>query len=432
MPRRNPVDPRFGERMRALLRQRGLSFRALAARTYHGKSHLHDLAVGRKAPTPDVARRIDDALGAGGTLAALADPDAAAAPPAWGDGWHRADAEHLADMLTRSAPTPGNAAALAHQWLIADPPQLYELRAGRRVGHATVERVEHRVAQLRRLDDHIGGHQTYALVTAELSATADLLRAGAYTEPVGRRLLSAAADLCQLGGFIAADTGRRGDARRLYLAGMRAGHAAGDPATAGNNLSALAYLEANIGDPREAVTLARTAYVGARAAADPAGRALLLERAAWAHARAGDAGPAERTLGSVDDAYAQHRPGEAAPWAYWLTPDEVEIMAGRVWTQLRRPLRAVPILRRAVARYGDDVPRETALYLTWLAEALVQAGEVDEAADAAVRALRLARRAGSQRAGERAAEVGRLVVAVGGGSVPAAELAEELDTGGGQ
>jgi transcriptional regulator with XRE-family HTH domain len=75
------VDPRFGERMRELLAQRGVSYRALAARTFHAKSYLHDLATGRKAPTPEVARRIDDALDAGGQLAALAMPEIDRTPP---------------------------------------------------------------------------------------------------------------------------------------------------------------------------------------------------------------------------------------------------------------------------------------------------------------------------------------------------------------
>jgi len=69
------VDSRFAERMRELLAQRGVSYRALAARTFHAKSYLHDLATGRKTPTPEVARRIDDALEAGGQLAALVAPE---------------------------------------------------------------------------------------------------------------------------------------------------------------------------------------------------------------------------------------------------------------------------------------------------------------------------------------------------------------------
>jgi transcriptional regulator with XRE-family HTH domain len=69
---RSEVDPRFGELLRALLDQRGISYRALASRVYQSKSHLHELATGRKAPTVEVATRLDNALDAGGSLLALA------------------------------------------------------------------------------------------------------------------------------------------------------------------------------------------------------------------------------------------------------------------------------------------------------------------------------------------------------------------------
>jgi transcriptional regulator with XRE-family HTH domain len=69
---RSEVDPRFGDLMRALLGERGMSYRALAAHVFQSKTHLHELAAGRKTPTPEIARRIDDALGASGALIALA------------------------------------------------------------------------------------------------------------------------------------------------------------------------------------------------------------------------------------------------------------------------------------------------------------------------------------------------------------------------
>lgn len=48
-----------------------MSLRTLAAAVYQGKSYLHDFETGRKQPTVDIARRLDDALQAGGVLAAL-------------------------------------------------------------------------------------------------------------------------------------------------------------------------------------------------------------------------------------------------------------------------------------------------------------------------------------------------------------------------
>jgi tetratricopeptide (TPR) repeat protein len=178
-------------------------------------------------------------------------------------------------------------------------------------------------------------------------------------------------------------------------------------AGAANNLSSLAYQVANVGDPREAATLARSAYVGAESAATATARALLGERVAWAAARTGEAGDAERALRAVEADYEHRQPDDDPEWTYWLDEAEVEIMAGRVWTQLARPLRAVPILERATAGYGDDTGRETSLYLTWLAESLLQANEVERAADAATKALRLSRNAGSARAVDRVRELRR-------------------------
>jgi hypothetical protein len=149
---------------------------------------------------------------------------------------------------------------------------------------------------------------------------------------------------------------------------------------------------------------------GAAASASATTRALLLERLSWAQARARDASQAERSLGEVEDTYAERRPDDDPPWTYWLSYEEVEVMAGRVWTELHRPLRAVPILERATAGYDENAARETSLYLTWLAESLLQAREVERAAAEASRALRLSHRAGSVRADERVQALRRLLI----------------------
>lgn len=68
------VDPRFGPHLRRLIEQQHLSYRTLAARTHYSRGYLHDLATGRKHPTEDTAQRLDDALHAAGTLAAMVTP----------------------------------------------------------------------------------------------------------------------------------------------------------------------------------------------------------------------------------------------------------------------------------------------------------------------------------------------------------------------
>jgi hypothetical protein len=55
-------------------------------------------------------------------------------------------------------------------------------------------------------------------------------------------------------------------------------------------------------------------------------------------------------------------------------------MTGRVWSELRRPLRAVPELEATLHRFDDTYARDKALYSTWLADAYLDAGEVEQAA----------------------------------------------------
>ncbi|GGM21597.1 helix-turn-helix domain-containing protein [Micromonospora yangpuensis] len=65
------ADSRFGAQLRALRTARGLSLRALGQLAHRGKSHLHDLETGVKAPALETARHLDEVLEAGGALARL-------------------------------------------------------------------------------------------------------------------------------------------------------------------------------------------------------------------------------------------------------------------------------------------------------------------------------------------------------------------------
>ncbi|MCX9191675.1 hypothetical protein C3Y87_09655 [Carbonactinospora thermoautotrophica] len=61
---------------------------------------------------------------------------------------------------------------------------------------------------------------------------------------------------------------------------------------------------------------------------------------------------------------------------YWVSRDELDVMAGRCF-KLCRPLRAEPLLRAVLARYDAAYVRETALYRTWL-YLYLDAGEIEQ------------------------------------------------------
>lgn len=79
---------------------------------------------------------------------------------------------------------------------------------------------------------------------------------------------------------------------------------------------------------------------------------------------------------------------ERPDWLYWCSRDESD-------------LRAVPLLTAALERYDTTHVREVALYSSWLAQAYVDANEIDEAAAVASRVYDLAAASDSPRAVQR-------------------------------
>ena len=290
---------------------------------------------------------------------------------------------------------------LSHVWLVSDTPQDIEIKAGKHISDKLVSTVEHRVIQLRRADDFVAGRDSHGLIDRELSATTRLLRCANCTDEQTRRLLTATGELAQLAAWVAADSDQSSAAFAYVRGGVLAARAAGDTALAGNIISTLSYQLANNGNPQDAAILARSAYSGARHQATPRTRALLLERIAWTDAKSGDAQSCERALGAVDENFSLGPRDNDPDWIYWLNPEEINVMAGRCYTELEIPVRAEPLLRDAISQYDPTLARENVLYLSWLAESYVQLGEIEEAAAAGMRALEFGMRTGSARADAR-------------------------------
>lgn len=258
----------------------------------------------------------------------------------------------------------------------------------RRLGSRDVHDIAHRAHGLRLADDVISGGDLIRPALRELRTTVKIYRESTYTESVGNSLLAQIGEMAQIAGWIASDVGRPEEAERVYRLGMDAARQAEDGTLLGYLTGSLAYQFSNTGREADGVALAQAAVDEAGHGAHSTARALYLDRLAWAHTKAADARSAVRALGDASEALAAGGGGRAAPgYVYWMNADELKIMEARCYTELRRPLRAVPLLRDVLARYNVTHTRELALYLSWLAVALTDANEPDEAADVARRAL---------------------------------------------
>ncbi|MFJ4657350.1 helix-turn-helix domain-containing protein [Nocardia sp. NPDC088792] len=271
------------------------------------------------------------------------------------------------ETLEAPATSPVRAAL---EWLTADSPAARHTRAGRRVGTSLAGELEARVVELRHLDDSIGGRDLFPTVHTELATAQALVDCASFTEPVGRRLFVAVGELAQLAGWVASDAGRYADA----------------------------------------ALLARAAAAGAAQDATPIVRALLLERLAWADARARDTEGARRALDAVNDAYESRSPDIPEPeWVYWLNRAEIDVMAGRCFVELGDASRAEPLLSRAIDAYPPEHAREVALYRTWLAAAYARTGDLDAARETIKLAKRAAAQVNSSRLDRRINEIDRSV-----------------------
>lgn len=399
----------FGALLALVKKYGGISQVRLAAALDMTPSRVGEIVRGQRRVTSiDVVERISDRLAIPGAMLGLA-------PRPWevgrGQGATDGGLEELGAFFGVDEPdlTADAALRIAHSWLVVEPPQSAELRAGRHVGYELVSRIETRVRHLRRMDDVIGGLDSHAIMTREVEVTAHLVREAAYTEAVHAALLRAIAELCQVTGWVLDDAGRHERAIRYFLAGARAAEEAGDLSLAANLLSTLSYSQANTGRQADAVLLARSAVMAGGLHAAPVGGALLWDRVAWTHAKNGEAELCRQALGAAEDAYARGAGDEKPAWAYWFDQNELDVMAGRCLTQLDEPARAEPLIRNAVAGYDASRSREVALYRSWLAEAYAKTGDVDRACGETMRILDAMEGVNSARVDDRVRVLRRLL-----------------------
>ncbi|TWV43393.1 helix-turn-helix transcriptional regulator [Streptomyces misionensis] len=286
-----------------------------------------------------------------------------------------------------------------------DPLSPLGARTGRRIGMSTAEVLQQRVHGLRLADDVLAGGDLIRPALRDLRRAVKLYRENTYSSEVGRQLLRQIGELAQIAGWIASDAGQHEEAERIYRIGISAARQAEDHTLAGNIAGSLAYQLSNTGREVEAVTLAEAALNDAGLGAPPKARALYLDRVAWAHTKAGGiehGQQAMRALGEAAEALSEDTPGTESPaYLYWVDAGELRVMESRVYTELHRPLRAVPLLRDVLSDYDATHTREMALYLSWLAVAFADANEPEEAVSVAERVIAISSDVASERTAER-------------------------------
>ncbi|MER6948080.1 hypothetical protein ABT294_28985 [Nonomuraea sp. NPDC000554] len=294
------------------------------------------------------------------------------------------------------APFVTSAAAEAGWRWHFDPPDSSVARsAGRAVDAVDVEMLRSCAEQFQALDrQHGGGHARAFLGDFLTRDVAPLLR-GSYSDPIGRELFAAAAELTGMAAFMSYDIGDQGAAERAFIQALRLSKAAGDRVHGAHILANLATQAIFLGLPDEAVRLARAAVQGAGRRPGWAVAARLKTTEANAHALAGDLYSFRAAIARAQHAL-DRADADSPAWARYFTPAHLAGTAMRSLLDLDRPSEALAFHQQALDLSAGNV-RTRALHTALTATAHACAGRIDQAALLALEALQLARRIRSRR-----------------------------------
>lgn len=257
--------------------------------------------------------------------------------------------------------------------------------------------IHNHIIELRRLDDRTGGGAvSLRYVRAELRAVLDLLRHATFDAEVGHQLLAAAAELCQLAAWMWFDGGDTGRSQRAFILGIRLARAAEDVDVLANMIGMLSYITAHSGEPQHALRLAEHANTLARHCG-PLLRCRIAGRLATAYAAAGDLYGYRTAAESARAQLVDCPAGEAPGFLYYLSDSQLRAESGQALVDLaeHNPAHRRGLLTEAVdhliplttADLCQDYQRSALLHGCYLAQAHLEARDIESAAQATCTAL---------------------------------------------
>ncbi len=358
----------FGTELRRLLAERAMSLNEAARQSNYDPGYLSKVASGRKRATPAVAARLDDVLGAGGSLAALAD-----------DG-----------LLLNGGLGPDRRERIEHA-------RSHPARTDTAVAQSLATVLD---AQ-RHAEDSLGSAAIIRPVLAQLAVAENLVREA--RGPARPELVHVAGQWAQFAGWLHANTGQREQADARLSQALQWAVEAGEVNLISEVLSFQGHAAYVAGHPGPVIGLSQAAQRDR--GAYPGQLAISAAQEAKGHAMEGRGADADRLLDEADQlaGCARERREEAPPWLYYHTDGFFDLQRGEAYGYLA----AVPLYHaRAAAALASGyaaLPASAqdsewgAEYLVHLAAVHARGGDLDQASAVAMRAAGIACGTGSAR-----------------------------------
>ncbi len=284
------------------------------------------------------------------------------------------------------------------KWLLSRPEPMHVHGAGRiKVGESDVAAVRATAQMFMTMDFQFGGGHARAALAQYFANDVCPLLDGRYTEQVGRKLYSAAAEVAQLLGWTAYDTGRHGLAQSYLIQALKLAQEAGDRMMGGRLLANMSHQATYLGNFEQAVQLARAAQEGARNAASATTMAMFLAMEARAHAGNRDDAACSQALREAELFYDKSDPAEDPEWIRYFDAAELAGEGAHCFRDLRSPRSTQEFVARAIELTDPAYVRTLAFIRLVHAASFVQQREPGQAVAVARDAIELAGSLKSQR-----------------------------------
>ncbi|RCG30020.1 XRE family transcriptional regulator [Sphaerisporangium album] len=348
----------FGEQMRALLAERGVSLRGLAKTIHYDVGYLSKVANDHKVPSLPLAELLDSTLKAGGALVALVRPDARA-------------------LTSPAGPS------IAHRPTNRVAPELVDYFREQLAGHYVADR-------------HLGALRLTPIVSAQYQLLCELAdEARGALRPAMWALATGYAAFI---GWLYQDGGDLNRSVYWHDVTLERAHRSLDPQLVGFALHNKAMLYADMGDGASVVDLAEAALVHESKLCAKV-RVLALQQAAHGRSLMGGADARDECDRLLDRAAALvEQMDDAYPWgSACLTPHYLDVQRATCYVRL-------DVLDEALALWDQTLPamsagarRDAGVFLARQAQALAARSEPEQAVEIAGQVVTLVEETGSAR-----------------------------------
>jgi hypothetical protein len=364
----------FGGELQRLMTARGMGVRELARQVPCNPGYISNLRSGMKRPSPQIARRLDEVLDAGGVLVALA---ARSSSPRAGEGVTRGGSTGAPVPVDRAMRVRLNAFSAV---------QLDEL----------ISHLDGQWHALVKTDNLLGPRHALGAVHAHLGVIDAMVRA--VRPPARQRVLRLGARYAESAAWLHEDSCDMAGAGYWTGRSMEWAVEAGDGPMVSWALFRRGQQAAANGDAAQVAGLAAAARRDAGGLPGPM-LAAILQQEAHAYALDGAETACHSTLDRAHAlAAAPDDPGDASNGhGSFCTPAYLEMQRGACWLTLGHPTKAIAALETAVRSLPPAYRRDRGVAFSRQAAAFAAAGEPGQAALVAMQALDIAQGSGSGR-----------------------------------